>query len=131
MCDLAIANTYYFGRLINSDKAADREVANKLAVFWPNQGEGDRGVHVNVSGAGVTKHSKNSENAIALIEFLASPESQAWYAAVNNEYPAVEGVKISETLKGFGQFRADDVALSKLGENNRAAVELMDRAGWK
>lgn len=131
VCDMAIANTYYFARLINSDKPADREVAEALAVFWPNQGDGERGVHVNVSGAGVTKFSKHTENAVALIEFLTSPESQAWYAAINNEYPVVEGVEISETLRGLGEFRADGVALSELGENNRAAVELMDRAGWK
>lgn len=131
VCDVAIANTYYFARLLNSDQAADREVAEKLAVFWPNQGEGERGVHVNVSGAGVTKFSKHRANAIALVEFLTSPEAQAWYAAVNNEYPVVEGVEISETLRILGEFRADGIALSKLGENNRAAVELMDRAGWK
>ncbi len=131
VCDLAIANTYYFARLLNSDKPTDREVASKLAVFWPNQDGGERGVHVNVSGVGVTKHAKHTENAVALVEFLVSPDAQAWYAAENNEYPVVDGVAVPETLQEMGSFRADDVALTKLGENNRAAVKLMDRAGWK
>ncbi|WP_286239672.1 Fe(3+) ABC transporter substrate-binding protein [Neptuniibacter halophilus] len=129
VCDLAIANTYYFGRLLNSNKPDLQAVAGKLGVFWPNQD--DRGVHMNVSGVGVTKHARNVDNAIKLMEFMASDESQAWYAEVNNEYPVVEGAKISDTLSGLGQFKADDIVLSKLGDNNRAAVELMDRAGWK
>ncbi len=129
VCDVAIANTYYFGRLSNSQRPQEREVVEKLAIYWPNQQ--DRGTHVNVSGAGITAHAKNAKNAQKLIEFLASAESQIWYSAVNNEYPVVEGVKISDTLKAWGDFKQDSIDLSKLGLNNRAAVELMDRAGWK
>ncbi len=129
VCDVAIANTYYFGRLSNSQRPQEREVVEKLAIYWPNQQ--DRGTHVNVSGAGITAHAKNVENAQKLIEFLASTESQVWYSAVNNEYPVVEGVEISDTLKAWGDFKQDSIDLSKLGLNNRAAVELMDRAGWK
>ncbi len=129
VCDITIANTYYYGRLINSDKASDQEVASKVGLFWPNQN--DRGTHVNVSGAGVTKHAKNKDNAIKLIEFLASDEAQQWYAAVNNEFPVVPSVALSPTLAAWGEFKQDSVNLSKLGELNRAAVELMDRGGWK
>lgn len=129
VCDVTLVNTYYFGRLINSKNPADNELADKLAVFWPNQE--NRGVHMNVSGAGITKYSQNKESAVKLLNFLVSPESQAWYAEVNNEYPVVEGSKISEALKSLGEFKADEVALSKLGERNRQAVQLMDRAGWK
>lgn len=129
VCDVAIANTYYFGRLINSDIMEERKLASQLRIFWPNQA--DRGTHVNVSGAGVTKYSRNKDNAIELIEFLSSDEAQEWYSAVNNEYPVVPGVTIAPTLSSWGEFKADSVKLSKLGENNRAAVELMDRAGWK
>ncbi len=129
VCDVTIANTYYFGRLINSKSAKDREVASKLKIFWPNQN--DRGTHVNVSGAGVTKYAKNKDSAVKLIEFLSSTEAQEWYSAVNNEYPVVSGVKIASTLEDWGTFKADSVELSKLGKNNRAAVELMDRAGWR
>ncbi|MBN3563389.1 Fe(3+) ABC transporter substrate-binding protein [Aliamphritea spongicola] len=129
VCELTLANTYYFGRLANSSKDADKQLVNNVGVFWANQD--DRGTHVNVSGAGVTKASKNKENAIKLIEFLTSPESQKWYAEVNSEYPVVAGSDVSSVLRDFGDFKADTVELSKLGENNRAAVELMDRAGWK
>ena len=128
-CEITIANTYYFGRLINSTDQNDKTVSEKLGVFWPNQT--DRGAHVNVSGAGVTTHSKNTENAVKLIEFLTSPESQAWYSAVNNEYPVVPGSEISDTLKSWGEFQQDSVDLSILGSNNRNAVKMMDRANWK
>lgn len=131
VCDVAIANTYYFGRMTSSSDAEIREIAGKIAVFWPNQASGDRGVHVNVSGAGVTRYAKHKANAVKLIEFLVSPESQAWYAEVNNEYPVVPGSAVSMTLKSFGEFKADDISLTRLGENNRAALQLMDRAGWK
>ena len=129
LCDIAIANTYYFGRLVNSDKQEDRKVADSLAVFWPNQG--DRGTHVNVSGAGITRHARHRAEAERLLEFLVSPESQAWYAEVNNEFPVVPGAKISPTLEAWGSFEADSLNLTKLGENNREAVKLMDRAGWR
>ena len=100
-----------------------------MAVFWPNQGEGDRGVHVNVSGAGVTKYARNIIEALSLLEFLVTDESQEWYAEVNNEYPVVEGAKISKTLESFGTFKADSINLTILGVNNPAAVKLMDRIG--
>jgi len=128
-CDVAVANTYYYGRLVNSDKEADRAVASALGVFWPNQA--DRGAHVNVSGAGITLHAKHPEAALRLLEFLVSAESQTWYAEVNNEYPVVADAQTSELLKSFGQFKSDSLNLSRLGENNRAAVQLMDRAGWR
>ena len=130
-CSIALANTYYLGRLINSKKSSERKAAQNLAVFWPNQGEGDRGVHVNVSGAGVTKYARNIIEALSLLEFLVTDESQEWYAEVNNEYPVVEGAKISKTLESFGTFKADSINLTILGVNNPAAVKLMDRAGWR
>lgn len=130
-CDIAVANTYYLGRLLASKKAEDRAVGEKLAVFWPNQADGERGTHVNVSGVGVTRHAKNREAAVKLLEFLVTRDAQAWYAEINHEYPVVPGTPISETVKAFGPFRADTLNLSKLGENNAEAVKLMDRAGWR
>lgn len=128
-CHIAVANTYYLGGMLNSKDAGQAEAAEKVAVFWPNQS--GRGAHVNVSGAGVTKASSHRDNAVRLIEFLAGEDAQRWYARVNYEYPVREGVEVSETLRAFGDFKADDVNLSRLGENNAAAVKLMDRAGWK
>jgi iron(III) transport system substrate-binding protein len=129
VCDIAIANTYYYGRLVKSTKADDNAIAAKLGVFWPNQG--DRGAHVNVSGVGITQSAKHKANAIKLMEFLVSPEAQAWYAKVNNEYPIISGGTVDSVLKSWGDFKRDDIALTQLGVNNRKAVELMDRAGWK
>ncbi len=130
-CSITLANTYYLGRLINSKISSERKASQNLAVFWPNQGEEDRGVHVNVSGAGVTKYARNKKEALSLLEFLVTDESQEWYAEVNNEYPVVEGAGISKTLKSFGTFKADSINLTILGVNNPEAVKLMDRAGWR
>jgi iron(III) transport system substrate-binding protein len=130
VCDLAVANTYYYGKMLTSKKdPAQREAARKVGLFWPNQQ--DRGAHVNVSGAGVTRYAKNRDNAIRLLEFLVSPEAQKWYAEVNFEYPVVAGVPVSEQLERWGEFRADRVNLDKLGALNPQAVRIMDRAGWR
>ena len=130
-CSIALANTYYLGRLINSKKNSDQKLSQVLSVFWPNQEKGGRGVHVNVSGAGITKYAKNIEEAKSLLKFLLKDESQSWYAEVNNEYPVVKDAPISETLKNFGIFKADSINLTFLGINNSKAVKLMDRAGWR
>ncbi|MDX1572446.1 MAG: Fe(3+) ABC transporter substrate-binding protein [Methylophaga sp.] len=128
-CSLAIANTYYLAGMINSDDATEQEAAAKMGVFWPNQD--DRGTHVNVSGAAVTKAAKNRDNAIKLIEFLTSAEAQEWYAQVNGEYPVVEGIASSDLLQQWGEFKADPLNMGVLGENNSEALKLMDRAGWQ
>ena len=128
-CDLAIANTYYFGRLIDSKKPEDRQVVDKLGVFWPNQT--DRGAHINVSGMAVTQHAKNRAEAVQLLEFMVSGDAQAYYAAINHEYPVVPGVAPSPTIASLGEFKSDALNLSILGVNNKRAVKLMDRAGWQ
>ena len=128
-CDLAIANTYYFGRLIDSPDEKDRTLASKLGVFWPNQS--DRGAHVNVSGVGVIRYSQNRNEAIKLIQFMISQESQMYYAKINHEYPVVEGTPLSDTMSRLGDFKSDVLNLSVLGVNNTDAVKLMDRAGWQ
>ena len=130
-CDVAIANTYYFGRLVASGKEEDRDAVAELKLFWPNQGPGERGVHVNVSGAGITAHARHRDNAVRPLEFLVAPDSKAWYAEVNHECPIVGDVPVSETLQSFGDFKADTLNLTRLGANNREAVELMDRARWR
>ena len=88
-------------------------------------------VSFNVSGAGITKHAKHRAAAERLLEYLVTPESQAWYAEVNNEFPVVAGARVSATLEAWGSFKADSLNLTRLGENNRAAVQVMDRAGWR
>lgn len=128
-CDIAIANTYYLGQMIHGKDEKQQQAAKAVAVFWPNQD--DRGAHVNVSGIGLTKSAKNKDNAIKLMEFLVTPDAQAWYAKTNHEYPVRDKVKWSETLQDWGKFKADTLNLSRLGELNADAVRLMDRAGWK
>ncbi len=128
-CDVAVANTYYLGTMLGSSDPAQREAAAKIAVFWPNQD--DRGTHVNISGAGVTKHARNRDNAVRLIEYMTTEESQRWYADVNLEYPVIADVARSGTLEAWGPFKADTINLAELGRHNAAAVRLMDRAGWK
>jgi iron(III) transport system substrate-binding protein len=100
-----------------------------VAVFWPNQN--DRGVHVNISGAGVTKYAKQRENAIRLIEFLSSPEAQNLYADGNYEYPANPTVKPHGLIAAWGSFKADTVDVAAAGALQAEAVKLMDRVGYK
>lgn len=128
-CDVAIANTYYLAGMLASKDEAQRSAAERMAVFWPNQD--GRGTHVNVSGAAVTKAAKNTDAAVKLLEYLASDEAQQWYAKSNGEYPLRSDIPVSETLAAWGEFKADDLGLAKLGELNGTAVRLMDRAGWK
>ena len=128
-CDIAIANTYYFGQMVAGNKKKENKAAAVMAVFWPNQN--DRGTHVNVSGAAITKHGKHRDNAKKLLEFLASKEAQQWYAKVNFEYPVRTDVEASDLLKSWGDFKADSINLNQLGVNNAEAVKIMDRAGWK
>ncbi len=128
-CDIAIANTYYVGAMLSGKDEEQKAAASKMGLFWPNQ-EG-RGAHVNVSGVGMTVAARNSENALKLMEYLVGEEAQKWYAEVNHEYPVREGVAWSEILESWGEFKADTLNLSRLGELNGDAVRLMDRAGWK
>jgi iron(III) transport system substrate-binding protein len=131
LCDIALVNTYYFGRMVNSKDEKTRKIAEKLAIFWPNQAKGQRGVHMNVSGIGITRHAKHIKSAQRLLAFLVTDESQAWYAEINNEYPVVPNAPISKTLASFGEFKADTLNLTVLGKDNPKAVKLMDRAGWR
>ncbi|MFH7320038.1 Fe(3+) ABC transporter substrate-binding protein [Desulfurivibrio sp. D14AmB] len=127
-CDLAVVNTYYLGGMLNGSPA-ERAAAAKVGLIWPDQ-EG-RGTHVNVSGAGVTRHARNLANAVRLLEFLVSEEAQSWYANANYEFPVRAGVDVGETLASWGPFKADDLNLAILGELNPEGVRLMDRAGWR
>ena len=128
-CDVALANTYYLAQLAKSPRVTDREAAAKVAIFWPDQD--GHGVHVNISGAGVTRSAKNPDAAIRLIEFLSGDEAQRLYAEVVNEYPVKPGVPPAAIVSSWGAFNADEIALSVLGDNNAEAVRLADRAGWR
>ncbi|PGH53595.1 Fe(3+) ABC transporter substrate-binding protein [Azospirillum palustre] len=127
--DLAIANTYYVGKMITSAKQEDREIASKIGVIFPNQG--NRGTHVNLSGAGVVKTSKNQDNARKLLEYLLSPEAQRQFADGNMEYPVNPAVQPHPELLKLGNFKAAEVNAASFAAHTPQALRIMDRAGWK
>jgi iron(III) transport system substrate-binding protein len=127
--DIAISNTYYFARMLASEKPEDKAVAEKLAIFFPNQA--DRGTHVNVSGAGVLKSAPNKENAVKFLEYLVSPDAQRYFADVSLEYPVNAAVKPHPVLAGFGDFKHDTLNAATFAANSVEAAMIMDRAGWK
>lgn len=127
---VAIVNTYYVGQLINSKSFSDKAVAEMIGIFFPNQGENERGTHINISGAGVTKYAKHKENAIKFIEFLCSSEAQEVFTSVNYEYPANKNVAPSKLLQSWGSFKEDKIELDKLGQYNAPAVKIFNEVGW-
>lgn len=124
-CDVGIANTYYYGRLLNKKPA----VAQNVKVFFANQK--GKGTHVNVSGAGVVKHSKNPAEAQKFIEWLSSHEAQKLYADKNFEYPASPRVAPANAVAVWGNFKHDFINVSTAGKNQARAVMLMKKAGYK
>ena len=127
--DVAIVNTYYIGIMLNDANVEERRAAEQVGIYFPNQA--DRGTHINISGAGVTKHAPNRENAIKLLEFLSGQEAQSVLANINYEYPVNPAVEPAPLLKNWGDFRSDDINLYKLGEKNKEAVMIFDQVGWK
>ncbi|PHV02919.1 Fe(3+) ABC transporter substrate-binding protein [Iodobacter sp. BJB302] len=122
-CDVGIANTYYFGRLIEAQPNLP------VSIFWANQQA--EGVHVNVSGAGVTRYAKNQAGAIKLLEWLSSDKAQNLYADKDMEFPANPKIKASPLVASWGPFKSNVINVSKAGELQSTAVRLMDRAGYR
>lgn len=127
--DVAIMNTYYVGKMLHSSDPEEVKVAEKIGVFFPNQAT--TGTHINVSGIGLTKNAKNNANAIKLMEFLSSDLAQKQFAEANFEYPVNPNVEPSDLLKSWGDFKAQDINLSALGEYNQQAVKIFNEVGWK
>jgi iron(III) transport system substrate-binding protein len=127
--EYAIVNTYYVGKLLASEEPEEQAVGEKIGVFFPNQN--GRGTHMNISGAGVTTHAPNVENAQKLLEFLVSEKAQSAFAQANYEYPVLEGVANHPVVESWGEFKADDINLEYLGAYNKDAVKVFDAVGWK
>ena len=127
--NVGIANSYYLARLKRSPKAENKDVAERVGMFFPNQN--GRGTHINISGGGVAKNAPNKEGAIKFLEHLVSPEAQQIFSEGNNEYPVVAGIPIATVLKSFGDFKSDSTNVSVYGKLNSDAIKLMDRVGWK
>jgi len=128
-CSVALVNHYYFVRMEASPDPADREAASKIALIFPDQQGG--GAHINVSGAGISAYAPNRANAVALLEFLLSPEAQAMFAPGNEEYPVRAGVPLTPQLTALGGFKEEDVPIEALGQNQEAAARLFEQAGWR
>ena len=126
--DIAIVNSYYYARLLASTKAEDKAIIDKVGIFFPNQG--DRGTHVNISGAGILKAAPNRENAIKLLEYLVSPEAQALYARANYEYPVRDGVELDSVVASFGELKVDPLPVAEIAKYRRQASELVDKVGF-
>ncbi|WP_227869552.1 extracellular solute-binding protein [Undibacterium parvum] len=122
-CEVGIANTYYYGRLM------EKKPTLPISIFWANQNA--KGVHVNVSGAGITKYAKNRAGAQKLLEWLSSDKAQNLFTDLDMEYPANPAVKADPKLLAWGPFKQNLINVNKAGELQTAAVKLMDRAGYK
>jgi len=122
-CDVGLVNTYYFGRLLRDKPDLP------LKLFWADQA--GQGVHVNISGAGVTAHSPRSEQARKFLEWLSQPEAQAMFAGQNLEYPASLEIEPDPIVKAWGDFKRSPMNVAQAGELQAAAVKLMDRAGYR
>ena len=129
-CGIAVGNSYYFARLLNSDDPDERAVADKVGWIFPNQD--DRGTHVNVSGAGLLANAPNPSAGLAFLEFLASDAAQVRFAQASNEYPVVADAPLENSaLEQLGAFKRDELGVSAYGEHQAEAQKALDRAGWK
>jgi len=122
-CEVGIANSYYYGRLL------DEKPDFPVKIFWSNQGT--TGTHVNISGAGVVTGSDNADGALKLMEWLSSDDAQGLYASADKEFPVKVGVDESEMLRSWGQFKPDDINVQKFGALQTQAIQMMDKAGYK
>lgn len=122
-CSVGIVNHYYLGRMIAEKGAVP------IAIRWPDQD--GAGVHVNISGAGLTAHAKHRDAAVKLLEWLATPAVQARFAAANQEYPANPAAQPTDIVRGFGAPLQDPIAVAEVGKLQPTAAKLMDRIGWR
>jgi len=129
--DIAIVNSYYIGLLLSSEKQQEVDAGNSVSVFFPNQGENERGSHINISGFAMTKNAPNKQNSIKLLEYLTSVEAQETYVNNSYEYPANPLVMPSEIVQSWGEFKIDELDLNKLGTYRNEAIKVFDKTGWK
>lgn len=131
-CAVAITNSYYMARLINSSNPTDKAVVDKVGVVFPNQATW--GTHINVAGGAVATHTKNRNNAIKFLEYLASPEAQKYFAEGNNELPVVAKVKVNnpalEQMAPQG-FKSETIPIDVVGKNQTKITQMLDRVGYK
>ena len=129
-CQVAISNSYYYVRLLKSEKPEDRKVMQQVGLIWPNQKS--FGTHMNISGGGVLKSAPHREAAVRYLEYLASDGAQSYFANGNNEWPVAKGVKLDNAaLASLGTFKSDTLNIGQLGKNQALAQKIFDRVGYK
>lgn len=129
-CGVALSNSYYWVRLLRSEKPEDQEVVKKVGFVWPNQET--YGTHVNISGGAVAAHAPNKAGAVKFLEYLATDEAQQYFANGNNEFPVVPSVTVENSaLTGLGMFKEDTTPIQTLADNTATSQKIMDRAGYK
>ena len=128
-CDIGLGNSYYLGLMATNEKEPEqKEWFESLKVIFPDA-EGP-GTHVNVSGMAMAANAPNREEALKLMEFLASPEAQEIYAGEVYEYPVAPGAEPSELVASFGTLDPDPTPLATIAGHRRLASELVDRVGY-
>jgi len=129
-CAVALSNSYYYARIMRSEKPEDKDIIAKTGLIWPNQAT--NGTHINIAGAGVAKYSPHKQAAVKFMEYLASDSAQKYFADGNNEWPAVKSVKIDNpALNKLGDFKHQTINVSALGINQVKAQKILDKAGYK
>jgi iron(III) transport system substrate-binding protein len=128
-CKATIVNHYYLARMRASGDPADKAVADKIGIVFPDQA--GAGTHVNISGAGISVHARNKDNALKLLEFMASPEAQTMIAELNDEYPVADGVTLPPALAELGAFKAESVSFAEIGARQTEATRIFEEAGWR
>jgi iron(III) transport system substrate-binding protein len=129
--DIAIVNSYYIGLLLSSENEEEVNAGKSISVFFPNQGDGQRGSHVNVSGVALAKNAPNKSNAIKLIEYLTSDEAQEIYVNNTYEYSVKPNIEPNDIVKEWGTFKKDPLDLNMLGSKRNDAIRIFDAGGWK
>jgi iron(III) transport system substrate-binding protein len=129
-CDVSISNTYYFARALRKD--VDGLNADALAnIGWVFPAQNAEGAHMNLSGGGVAANAPNRDNAVKFLEYLASDQAQQYFSAGNDEYPAVPGVGLSESVAALGLFRPDAIDLTEVAKNVPEAQVIFNQVGWE
>ena len=131
-CGIAVTNTYYLARLMRSSNPADKALAERVGVVFPNQQSW--GTHVNVAGGAVARYAKNQANAVKFLEYLVSPEAQNHFANGNNEWPVVKGLKLDNPALNAmtgGNFKSEVIPISAVGMNQIKVQQMLDRVGFR
>jgi iron(III) transport system substrate-binding protein len=128
-CEIAVSNTYYFARALRTEVKGISDNIDMIGWVFPDQ-DGN-GTHMNLSGGGIAAHAPNRDNAVKFMEYLASDQAQVYFSAGNDEYPAVPGVELAESVARLGEFKPDTVNLSEVAANLPAAQMIFNQVGWK